>query len=92
MLLVLDDYHLIEAEQVHAPLEFLVEHLPPGLHLVLASRSDPPLPLARLRAGRQLAELRAAKLRFTAGEAGFLLGAPRLPGSSRGGAGRRSSR
>ena len=49
VLLVLDDYHLIEAEQVHAPLEFLVEHLPPGLHLVLASRSDPPLPLARLR-------------------------------------------
>ena len=74
VLLVLDDYHLIEAEQVHAPLEFLVEHLPPGLHLVLASRSDPPLPLARLRAGRQLAELRAAELRFTAGEAGFLLG------------------
>ncbi len=74
VLLVLDDYHLIEAEQVHAPLEFLVEHLPPGLHLVLASRSDPPLPLARRRAGRQLAELRAAELRFTAGEAGFLLG------------------
>ena len=74
VLLVLDDYHLIDAEQVHAPLAFLVEHQPPGLHLVLASRSDPPLPLARLRAGRQLAELRAAELRFTAGEAGFLLG------------------
>src|SRR5499425_2767090 len=67
VLLVLDDYHLIDAEQVHGPLELLVERLPPGLHLVLASRSDPPLPLARLRAGRQLAELRAAELRFTAG-------------------------
>src|SRR5215472_7672830 len=74
VLLVLDDYHLIDAEQVHGPLELLVERLPPGLHLVLASRSDPPLPLARLRAGRQLAELRAAELRFTAGEAGSLLG------------------
>jgi LuxR family maltose regulon positive regulatory protein len=74
VLLVLDDYHLIDAEQVHGPLELLVERLPPALHLVLASRSDPPLPLARLRAGRQLAELRAAELRFTAGEAGSLLG------------------
>src|SRR5215475_13132655 len=74
VLLVLDDYHLIDAEQVHGPLELMVERLPPGLHLVLASRSDPPLPLARLRAGRQLAELRAAELRFTAGEAGSLLG------------------
>jgi LuxR family transcriptional regulator, maltose regulon positive regulatory protein len=75
VLLVLDDYHLIDAEQVHAPLEFLVEHLPPGLHLVLAGRADPPLPLARLRAGLLLAELRAAELRFTAGEAESLLGA-----------------
>ena len=48
---MLDDYHLIDARQVHASLVFLLEHLPPGLHLVLASRSDPPLPLARLRAG-----------------------------------------
>jgi LuxR family maltose regulon positive regulatory protein len=47
VLLVLDDYHLIGARQVHAPLEFLVEHLPPGLHLVLASRSDPPWARAR---------------------------------------------
>ena len=50
VLLVLDDYHLIDAGQVHEPLVFLLEHLPPGVHLVLASRSDPPLPLARLRA------------------------------------------
>ena len=52
---------------------FLPEHLPPGVHLVLASRSDPPLPLARLRAGGQLAELRAGDLRFTAEEAAALL-------------------
>jgi LuxR family transcriptional regulator, maltose regulon positive regulatory protein len=73
VLLVLDDYHLIEAPQVHAPLTFLVEHLPPGLCLMLASRSDPPLPLARWRAARQLAELRTDDLRFTAGEAAVLL-------------------
>jgi len=73
VLLVLDDYHLVEAEAVHASLAFLVEHLPPGLRLVLASRADPPLPLARLRAGGQLVELRAAELRFTAQEAAALL-------------------
>jgi LuxR family transcriptional regulator, maltose regulon positive regulatory protein len=73
VLLVLDDYHLIDAPQVHAPLTFLVEHLPPGLRLMLASRSDPPLPLARWRAARQLAELRTDDLRFTAGEAAALL-------------------
>src|ERR1700722_10143452 len=58
MVLVLDDYHLIDAQQVHGSLEFLLEYLPPGLHLALASRSDPPLPLARLRAGGQPAGLR----------------------------------
>jgi LuxR family maltose regulon positive regulatory protein len=47
LLLVLDDYHLVDAQQVHASLAFLLEHLPPGLRLVVASRSDPPLPLAR---------------------------------------------
>jgi LuxR family maltose regulon positive regulatory protein len=73
VLLVLDDYHLIDAQQVHMPLAFLLEHLPAGLHLVLASRSDPPLPLARLRAAGQLAELRAGDLRFTAEEAAALL-------------------
>src|SRR5580692_2693799 len=73
VLLVLDDYHLIDAQPVHVSLGFLLEHLPPGLHLVLASRADPPLPLARLRAGGQLAELRAADLRFTAEEAAALL-------------------
>lgn len=73
VLLIVDDYHLIDAQPVHASLEFLVEHLPLGLHLVLASRSNPPLPLPRLRAGGRLAELRAADLRFTADEAAALL-------------------
>ena len=73
LLLVLDDYHLIDAQQVHEPLLFLLEHVPPGVHLVLASRSDPPLPLARLRAAGQLAELRGGDLRFTAEEAAALL-------------------
>jgi LuxR family transcriptional regulator, maltose regulon positive regulatory protein len=58
---------------VHASLTFLLEHLPPGLHPVLASRADPPIGLARLRARSQLAELRAAELRFTAEEAASLL-------------------
>ena len=52
VLLVLDDYHLIDSQPVHASLTFLLDHLPPGLHVVLASRADPPLPLARLRAPR----------------------------------------
>ena len=73
VLLVLDDYHLIGSQPVHASVGFLLEHRPPGLHLVLASRVDPPLALARLRARGQLAELRAAELRFTAGEAAALL-------------------
>ena len=71
--LVLDDYHLVSSEPVHASLEFLLEHRPPGLHLVLASRSDPPLPLARLRGRGQLTELRATDLRFTFEEAAALL-------------------
>jgi LuxR family maltose regulon positive regulatory protein len=73
VLLVLDDYHAIGAGPVHASVGFMLEHRPPGLHLALASRSDPPLALARLRARGQLTELRAADLRFTAGEAAGLL-------------------
>jgi LuxR family transcriptional regulator, maltose regulon positive regulatory protein len=73
VVLVLDDYHLVQAPAVHASLEFLLEHLPPQLRLVVASRADPPLPLARLRAGRQLLELREADLRFTSAEAAELL-------------------
>ena len=72
-LLVLDDYHVISSEQVHQPLAFLLEHRPAGIGVVLASRSDPPLPLARLRARGQLAEVRAAELRFTPAEAAELL-------------------
>ena len=72
-LLVLDDYHLISSRQVHESLAFLVEHRPAGICVVLASRSDPPLPLARLRARGQLAEVRVAELRFTPAEAGELL-------------------
>jgi LuxR family maltose regulon positive regulatory protein len=73
VVLVLDDYHLIDAQAVHASLEFLLEHVPPSLRLVLASRADPPLPLARLRARGQLAELRERDLRFTLEEAAELL-------------------
>jgi LuxR family transcriptional regulator, maltose regulon positive regulatory protein len=72
-LLVLDDYHLVVSEPVHAALRFLIEHIPPSLRLVLATRSDPPLRLGRLRARGELAELRAADLRFTAEEAAALL-------------------
>ena len=72
-LLVLDDYHVISAPQVHESLAFLLEHRPAGLCVVLASRSDPPLALARLRARGQLAEVRAADLRFTPAEAAALL-------------------
>ena len=69
VVLVLDDYHVVTSAEVHDGVAFVLDHLPPRLHLVVASRSDPPLPLARLRAGNLLAELRAADLRFTADEA-----------------------
>jgi len=73
IVLVLDDYHLVEAPAVHDSLAVLLERLPPQLRLVLASRADLPLPLARLRAGGQLTELREADLRFTREEAAALL-------------------
>lgn len=73
LVLVLDDYHRIESHGVHDSLTFLLEHLPPGLHVVISSRSDPPIPLARLRARGRLAELRAADLRFAPDEAAALL-------------------
>jgi LuxR family maltose regulon positive regulatory protein len=71
--LVLDDYHLIEAPAVHASVEFLLDRLPPGLRLVVATRADPPLPLARLRGRGQLAELRERDLRFTLAETAAFL-------------------
>jgi LuxR family transcriptional regulator, maltose regulon positive regulatory protein len=73
VVLVLDDYHVIDARAIHASLTFLLEHRPPALHLVVTGRADPPLPLARLRARGQLAELRAADLRVTTEEAAALL-------------------
>ena len=72
-LLVLDDYHVIGSPQVHESLAFLAEHRPAGLCVALASRSDPPLALARLRARGQLTEIRVAELRFRPAEAGELL-------------------
>ncbi|MBW3624840.1 MAG: LuxR C-terminal-related transcriptional regulator, partial [Armatimonadetes bacterium] len=71
--LALDDYHLIEATPVHEAVEYLLEHMPPTLHLVLASRADPPLHLARMRVRGQLSEIRAADLRFTVEEAAAFL-------------------
>jgi LuxR family maltose regulon positive regulatory protein len=76
LLLVLDDYHLIEASDVHDGMTFLLEHQPPQLHVILATRVDPPLPLARMRARGQLTELRAADLRFTEAEASAYLNGP----------------
>ena len=63
--LVVDDYHLIDTTEVHRGVAFLLDHLPPQLHLIVGTRGDPPLPLARLRARGQLGELRAADLRLT---------------------------
>jgi LuxR family maltose regulon positive regulatory protein len=76
LVLVLDDYHLIEAPEVHDGVAFLLEHQPPRLHLVLATRADPPLPLARMRARGRLVEVRAADLRFTAEESAAYLNGP----------------
>ena len=73
VVLVLDDYHVLDAKPVDDALAFLVEHLPPQVHLVIATREDPALPLARLRARGQLTELRGADLRFTPDEAAAFL-------------------
>ncbi|MBL8055060.1 MAG: tetratricopeptide repeat protein [Anaerolineales bacterium] len=72
-LLVLDDYHLIEAQPVHTAVTFLIEHQPPALHVALGTRADPPLPIARLRARGQLTEVRQTDLCFTIAEAEALL-------------------
>lgn len=73
VIFVLDDYHLIQAQIIHQALVFLLENLPPQLHLVIATRQDPPLFLSRLRAQDQITELRAADLRFTSIEAADFL-------------------
>ena len=73
MVLVLDDYHVIDAPEVQDGMAFLLDHMPPRLHLVIASRADPALPLARLRGRGELVEIRAADLRFTPDEAAAYL-------------------
>ncbi len=69
IVLVLDDYHLVETLAIHEGMAFFLDHLPPSLHLVISSRADPPLPLPRLRARGELVEVRAADLRFIPREA-----------------------
>jgi len=73
VIFVLDDYHLIESNIIHSGLAFLLDNLPPPVHLVIASRADLPLPLARLRARGQLTELRGPDLRFSPAEAAAFL-------------------
>ena len=73
VVLVLDDYHLIDARDVQDGMAFLLEHLPAQLHLVIAGRADPALPVARLRGRGELVEIRAAELRFTPDEAAAYL-------------------
>ena len=72
-IIILDDYHLVDAKAIDNALTFLLEHQPPQMHLVITTREDPNLPLARLRARGQLTELRAADLRFTPSEAAEFL-------------------
>jgi len=73
IILVLDDYHLIETQPIHDAITFLLKNLPPRLHLVIATRQDPPLSLSRLRVRDQITELRAVDLRFTSSEAADFL-------------------
>ncbi len=73
LLLILDDLHLISAAEIYEALAYLIEHMPPELHFLLATRADPPLPLAKLRARGQMVELREADLRFTQDEAAQFL-------------------
>jgi LuxR family maltose regulon positive regulatory protein len=70
--LIIDDYHAVESEGIHDDMAFLLSHLPPMLHVLITSRADPPLPLARMRARGQMAELREADLRFTPEEVSAL--------------------
>jgi LuxR family maltose regulon positive regulatory protein len=72
--LVLDDYHLIESQEIHQTVTYLLEHLPPHVHVTISTRSDPPLPLSRFRARNQMVEIRTQDLRFTPEESfDFLL-------------------
>lgn len=79
-ILVLEDYHVVASPTIHAGVTFLLEHLPPSIHLVILTRTEPPLALPRLRAHNQVNELAAADLRFTADETrSFLQGALPAP-------------
>jgi LuxR family maltose regulon positive regulatory protein len=71
--IILDDYHLIRAEPIHAGIAYLLEHLPLRMHLVIATRSEPPIPLAHFRGQGKMLEIGADDLRFTVQEAGGLL-------------------
>jgi len=71
--IVLDDYHLIESQPIHEALAFLFDQLPKNMHVVITTRIDPPLPLARLRVHDQLTDFRASDLRFTADETATFL-------------------
>ncbi|MCB9116229.1 MAG: AAA family ATPase [Caldilineaceae bacterium] len=73
LVLVLDDYHVVDAPPVDEAVAFLLDHLPPHVHLVITTREDPRLPLARLRARGQMVDVRAADLRFTPAEAAAFL-------------------
>jgi LuxR family maltose regulon positive regulatory protein len=73
LVVVVDDYHVIDSAVVHASLQWFVDHLPPAVRLVLTTRADPPLPLGRLRAHGRMTELRGGDLRFTVDEAAALL-------------------
>jgi len=73
LVLVLDDYHLVHAEPIHDSIAFLLRHLPDNVQIAIASRADPPLPLASLRAAGEITEVRAAELRFSNSEADVLL-------------------
>jgi LuxR family maltose regulon positive regulatory protein len=73
VVLILDDYHVIESQPIDKAITFLLEHLPSQMHLVIASRIDPSLPLSRLRAREQMTEIRADDLRFTPDEAAAFL-------------------
>ena len=73
LVVVLDDYHLVTNPECHKSLAFFLDHLPADLHLVLSTRADPPLPVARMRARGELGEIRIAELEFTGDEAAVLL-------------------
>ena len=73
LVLVFDDYHVVDAEPIHASVGFLVRHLPRGVQLAITSRAEPPLPLGTMRARREMLEVRASDLRFGRDEADALL-------------------